>query len=295
MENGRTLLLMRGDEIIAGQDSPLRYQLASASKQFTAAALLLLVQQNRIRLDEELARWIPGWPGVTLHHLLTHTSGIGHWDEDYPMIDLDGPATREELVETFRSVPPLSPPGRRWRYSSPGYVLAAQVVEMVAGTTYARFLEERVFGPLGLGRTFAGAPGTRTGWVEGHDAEGRRLRSWDLDVTAMGAGDVWSTAGDMITWMDRLRGGALLDEPLRSLMLTERTPTGTGEAYSLGYGYGVYTGSWHGDAWFQHSGFNAGYKSFVACLPATERRLVILVNRESMDAEALFRLLDHLL
>lgn len=283
----------RGDEVVVGGDSPIRYQLASVSKQFTATALLLLAQDGRVSLDDPLERWIAGWPGVTLHHLLAHTSGIGHWD-DYA-IDLGVRVERAELVETFRSVPPLFAPGASWRYSSPAYVLAAQVVERVAGMAYPDFLTGRVFGPAGLTATFAGAPGDRIGIAAGHDEHGAPVPSWDLEVVNMGAGDVWSTTGDLVRWMARLWAGDVLREPWRTLMLTERAATGQADDFSRGYGYGWFVGSYHGEPWFQHDGHNAGYKTFAACLPESDRRVVVLSNSEELEPAALFTLLRSLL
>ncbi|MEV8508279.1 serine hydrolase domain-containing protein [Actinoplanes sp. NPDC051475] len=286
--------LDRGDETLIGAESPVRYQLASVSKQFTATAVLLLAQDGRLRLDDPLGRWFAGWPGVTLHHLLAHTSGIGHW-HDYPMIDLERRVGPAELVETFRRVPPLFAPGAGWRYSSPAYVLAAQVVERVADVPYRDFLARRVFGPAGLTATFAGSPGDLDDIAPGHDENGEPLPSWELDVVGMGAGDVWSTTGDMVEWMRRLWAGDVLREPLRTLMLTERAATGNADDHSRGYGYGWFVGTYNGEPWFQHSGHNAGYKTFVACLPESDRRLVLLSNSEALDPSSIFALLGRLL
>ncbi|MEV4636762.1 serine hydrolase domain-containing protein [Actinoplanes sp. NPDC049548] len=286
--------LERGDETVIGGESPIRYQLASVSKQFTAAAVLLLAQDGRVRLDDPLDRWIAGWPGVTLHHLLAHTSGIGHW-HDYPMIDLGRRVDPGELVETFRRVPPVFAPGDGWRYSSPAYVLAAQVVERVADLPYRDFLAGRVFGPAGLTGTFAGSPGDAGDIAPGHDQHGAALPSWDLDVVGMGAGDVWSTTGDMVSWMRRLWAGDVLGEPWRTLMLTERAATGNADDHSRGYGYGWFVGTYDGEPWFQHSGHNAGYKTFAACLPESDRRIVVLTNSEVLDPSSIFALLERLL
>ena len=287
------VLLRRGSETVIGKVSPLRYQIASVSKQFTATAVLLLAQDGLLHMDDPLERWIPGWPGVTLHHLLAHTSGIGHW-HDYPMIDLAVRVEPADLVETFRSVPPLFPPGARWAYSSPGYVLAAHVVERVAGTPYREFLDRRIFVTAGLAGTFAGSPGDRCHIAPGHDTRGEPVPSWELDVVGMGAGDVWSTTADMITWMDVLRAGGVLREPWRTLMLTEHAATGK-DTDSHGYGYGWFLGDYNGERWFQHSGENAGYKAFAACLPDSDRRLVVLVNTDAMEASSLRALYRKLL
>ncbi|MBG0565389.1 beta-lactamase family protein [Actinoplanes sp. NEAU-A11] len=193
------------------------------------------------------------------------------------------------MLETFRALPVLHPPGGGWHYSSPGYVLLAHVVEKAGGTPYREFLSDRIFGPLGLTSTFAGMPGGEADVASGHDAAGQPLLSWELDVTGMGAGDVWSTAGDMLTWVDAVQTGRLLGEPYRSLMLTGHARTGGGRDASE-YGYGVFMGEINGRRWWHHSGHNAGFKAFTGCIPSVDRRIVLLSNTEAVDTSAL----DHL-
>ncbi|MFI5936377.1 serine hydrolase domain-containing protein [Actinoplanes sp. NPDC051494] len=289
------ILLQQGNEVLAGEPSPLRYQIASVSKQFAAAAVLLLAQDGKLAPADPLDRWVPGWPGVTLHDLLAHTSGIGHW-EDYPTIDLEKRVPLDELIETFRTVPPFFEPRTQWRYSSPGYVLAAHVVSLVADTPYQDFLADRIFTPCGMSQTFAGSPAAGTGnLTTGHDAAGATLPSWDMEVTGMGAGDVWSTATDMITWMDRLASGTILTEPWRTLMVTARAATGDQRPIFQDYGYGLYIGTWKGEPIISHTGHNAGFKAFAGFLPDSDRRLVILTDDEALDGAAILALLDELL
>jgi CubicO group peptidase (beta-lactamase class C family) len=286
-------LVRQGDEIVIDDATDMRYQLASVSKQFTAAAVLLLAEDGTLSLDDTIGRWIDGspdeWRPITLHHLLTHTSGLGHW-HDYPMIKLDERVEPGELLDMFRRVPPRYAPGHGWSYSSPAYVLLAHVVERATGTPYRSFLADRIFGPLGLTRTFAGAPDGQPDLAQGHDADGSPLPTWDLDVVGMGAGDVWSTARDLLTWLDALQDGSLLGTPQRTLMLTERARTGQGPRAS-GYGYGVFVGEVGGRRWWHHDGQNAGFLAFAASIPERDRRIVVLTNAEVWDAAALERLL----
>ncbi|SBT41911.1 serine hydrolase domain-containing protein [Micromonospora auratinigra] len=272
-------------EVTAADCPPgTRFQLASVSKQFTATAVLLLARGGALALDDPLGRWFgtspPEWRELTLHQLLTHTSGIGHWD-DYPMIDLARPVEWAELLDTFHRLPPLFAPGARWHYSSPAYVLLAQVAQRVADQPYADLLAERVFAPAGLAQTFAGSGAGHPDLARGHGPDGRPVPSWELDVVGMGAGDVWSTTGDMLTWLGVLRDGRLLDEPYRTLMVTAREPTGL-EPKQDGYGYGWFTGTVGGRPWFHHSGMNAGFITFAGCLPGEHRRIVLLSNSETV-------------
>lgn len=292
----RTEILVRhGDELIVDDSTQTRYQLASVSKQFTAAAVLVLAERGTLGLDDTIGRWLDGcpdeWRGITLHHLLTHTSGLGHW-HDYPMIDLGEWVEPDELLRTFHRVPLTCAPGHGWSYSSPAYVLLAHVVERAGGAPYRSFLTDRIFGPLGLTRTFAGAPGGRPDLAQGHDAAGEPLPTWELDVVGMGAGDVWSTAEDLLAWLDALQDGRLLGEPHRTLMLTERARTGGQDPHASGYGYGVFVGEIDGRRWWHHDGMNAGFTAFAASVPDQGRRIVVLSNTDKRDATLLKSLLS---
>jgi len=293
-----SVLIVRGDATVAAVTSDdcterTRFQIASVSKQFTAAAVLLLAERGELSLDDPVGRRLggcpPAWREITLHHLLTHTSGLGHW-HDFPMIDLALRTEPAELLETFRRVPPLFRAGAGWHYSSPGYVLLAHVVQEAAGAPYRDVLAGEIFTPLGMAGTFAGSPGDRADIAGGHDRDGRPVPSWELDVVGMGAGDIWSTAADLVRWIDGLRAGRVLGERYRALMLSERAPTGGGPD-ARGYSYGWFVGSVAGHSWFHHSGDNLGFRAFDACVPELDCRIVLLSNSASTDAAALTDLL----
>ncbi|MET7803247.1 serine hydrolase domain-containing protein [Micromonospora chersina] len=296
------LLLARGDDLLmervtgsAGAGSPCtsatRFQIASISKQMAAVAVLLLVERGALRLDDPINRWLPdppaAWSGITPHHLLTHTSGLGHWEE-YPMIDLAGPAEPDKLLAVFAGVPPLFAPGADWHYSSPGYVLLARAVERASGRPYAEFLAEEVFAPLGMTGSFAGDAAGRDDVATGHEG-GRPVPSWNLDTVSMGAGDVWCTGADLLTWLDVPRRGRLLGPAAVADMITPHAPTGRpGEAY----GYGWFVGPLAGERAIHHSGDNGGYKALAAWFPDSDRRLVVLTNQAEIDRALLMAELE---
>lgn len=290
------LLLAHGDDLVleqvggAADDTSgvpctraTRFQIASISKQMTAVAVLLLAERKAVDLTDPVARWLPGtpahWSGITLHHLLTHTSGIGHWS-DYPTIDLAGPSDPDDLLAAFAAVAPFFAPGEGWRYSSPGYVLLSRVVERAADRPYAAVLDEEVFGPLGMTGSFAGTPVDRVEVAMGHE-DGRPVPSWDLDVVNQGTGDVWCTGPDLLTWLDVPRRGRLLTPASVAAMTTAHAtiPTKGGDAY----GYGCFLGQLAGEPAVHHSGYNLGFKSLAAWLPESDRRLVLLTNQAEVD------------
>lgn len=269
---------------------PTRFQVASVSKQFTAAAVLLMAERGVLAVSDPIGRWIDGcpaaWAGITLHHLLSHTSGLGHWS-DLPGLDLTAPLPVADLLQTFFDAPPHDAPGAAWRYSSPGYVLLANAVQRAAGRPFAAFLQEEVFAPAGMASTFSGSPGDRELVARGH-AEGVPVPSFELDVVGMGTGAVWSTAADLARWDAALAAGTFLGPASRRAMLTAHAAVGQdGTVTDAGYGYGWFTGRLAGRRVIFHPGDNAGFKALNAWFPDDGARVVLLSNDESTDVERL--------
>jgi CubicO group peptidase (beta-lactamase class C family) len=142
-----------------------RFQIASISKQFTAAAILALVQRGQLTVDDRLARWFPGgpdgWADITVHQLLSHTSGLGHWD-DFPEIDVHAAVPAGEFLALLRSRPLTGRPGRRFSYSSPGFWLLAQIVGLVSGCGYPEFAGSALLESAGLTRSWVRPGAART-------------------------------------------------------------------------------------------------------------------------------------
>src|SRR5215467_10756076 len=143
--------------------SGTRFQLCSVSKQFAAAAVMLLVESGRLDLGEPVGRWLPDgpprWRQVTLHQLLSHTAGVPHWLEA-PGLDPAELMRISERLEIIQTAPLRTEPGVQWHYSSPGFLLAGLIVERASGQPYREFLAERILSPLRLTQTtVGGAPG----------------------------------------------------------------------------------------------------------------------------------------
>jgi CubicO group peptidase (beta-lactamase class C family) len=264
-----------------------RFQICSVSKQFTAAAVLLLADRGRVALDDPLPRWFadapPQWQDITLHHLLTHTSGLGHWRE-YPGLDPYQQVPEEQLVELLRPVPLKSRPGDQWSYSSPGFILLGWIVQHASGEPFDAFMADQVFGPLGLRSTSAGDPPGGPDMARGYHG-GQPVRSFDMATNA-GTGSVWSTVDDLIRWDNALAAGELLSAGRRDAMLTAHAPlgpdeVGTGSPLTAhGYGYGWAIGTLAGRRIYFHTGDNPGYLSFNAWLPDDDVQIALLANEE---------------
>ena len=272
------------------------FQIASVSKQFAAAAVMLLAESGAVELHEPVTRWLPGcppqWRQVTLHHLLTHTAGVRHWGEA-PGFQPSQPMDPGERLTLIQQAPLLTEPGTRWLYSSPGYLLVGLIVERASGRPYPDFLTGRILSPLALASTTVGAmpPGAVT--ARGH-RNGQPVPSWDLSAMA-GTGDICSTAGDLARYTTALHSGELLTADSLRLMCTPHALTGGGQSggggwlASDGYGYGHYIGTIGGQAAYFHPGDNPGYLSFAGWIPGDAVSAVILANDEAADLEDLLK------
>ncbi len=265
--------------------SDTRFQIASVSKQFTAAAVLLLVEKGVLGLDQPIDRWIsgcpPSWRTITVHQLLTHTSGLGHWF-DYPNLDLTTWIRPDEVLEAFQKTDPLFPPGTGWRYSSPGYVLLARIVERAGDEPYREFLDRQVFQPVGLDETYVGAPYGRPRTARGY-AGSSRVPSFDLNTVGMGAGDVSSTTHDLLRWDVTLAAGTYLTDASRRLMFTPHAPVSK-ERPGDTYGYGWELGPIGGRPARYHGGDNSGFRAYNLWFPDDAGYVVVLSNQAAVDS-----------
>jgi CubicO group peptidase (beta-lactamase class C family) len=275
-----------------------RFQIASVSKQFTAAATLLLVEEGSVGLDQSIDRWIggspPSWRDITVHHLLTHTSGLGHW-HDYPDLDLTSWVPPDEALTAFQKADPLFPPGTGWHYSSPGYVLLARIVEQTGDEPYRDFLAGRVFQPVGLHDTYVGMPAGHPRTAVGYDGSDP-VPSFELNSLGMGAGDVSSTTHDLLRWDRALAAGAFLTDRSRQLTFTPHAAVAAdrpGDAYGYGWELGPVSGR---AAARYHSGGNSGFRAYNLWFPDEAGYVLVLSNNDEVDSrEVATNLADLLL
>jgi CubicO group peptidase (beta-lactamase class C family) len=269
------------------------FQLCSVSKQFAAAAVMLLAEAGRLDLHEPVDRWLPGgapqWRRVTLHHLLSHTAGIPHWLEA-PGLDPAEPMRISERLAIIQATPLRTEPGAQWHYSSPGFLLAGFIVERASGQSYPEFLAERILSPLKLTRTTVG--GAPAAAARGYQ-DGQPVAPWDLGAMP-GTGDIWSTAGDLTRFTVALHSGELIAASSLRAMCTAHAPLdddeeGEPRLTTTGYGYGMFTGVFAGRAAFYHPGDNPGYQSFACWIPDRAASIVILANDEAASITGLLR------
>src|SRR5579885_3310197 len=243
------------------------FQIASISKSFAAAAILLLQEAGHLSIDDPITRWLPdapaSWADVSVEHLLSHTSGIGHW-ADYPEIDLYFRSTPESMRRSIFGRELRFWPGSNWYYSSPGYVLASYVAELASGSPYSELLARLIFNPLQMAHTRAGhAP-------DGEKPQGfscaKPVASFELETVGVGAGDIWSTASDMEAWDRAVLGQGLLNEASTAEMFRARAHAASFQdpPRRVAYGLGWVLEDLAGHRIAHHLGGNAGFGAFNA-------------------------------
>lgn len=267
------------------------FDIGSLTKQFTAAALLKLEDEGRLRVTDPISRWLPDVPadkaGVTLHDLLTHSAGLDDsFGRDYEVAERD--STVALILQSE-----LMTPGT-YRYSNAGYTLLAAVVENASGMPYERFLRERLFAPAGMERTGYRAPGWRAGELAVGYRGGERWgtptdKLWAPDGPywhLRGNGGILSTPGDLLRWERALAGTTVLSDSAKRKMWTPHVPESPEGTSHYGYGWAIFPES-RGGPLIAHNGGNGVFFADFHRYVDAGVTLIILSNRSDFSAERL--------
>jgi CubicO group peptidase (beta-lactamase class C family) len=294
---GRDTLVARGyGRADVENDAPLTtghtFQLASITKQFTAAAVLALVQDGRVALDSAVTRYLPDAPvrallrgrRVTVRQLLSHTAGLPDY-ADVPRGRALGPLhpRPDALLGRVRDVPFSFAPGDQLRYSNTGFVLAGQLIERVTGRPYAAFVEGRVLRPAGVTRAhFCDPERLVPRLARGYAAGGAGLRpaAFISPHEPWAAGGFCSTAGDLAAWNAALHGAAG-GRVLAPAVYAEMVRPAAVRGGRVGrYGLGVRLGQVAGRRAVSHGGDINGFTTFTTYLPDDSLNVTVLVNTQ---------------
>jgi len=260
------------------------YRLASVTKQFTAASILLLAEEGRLQLTDHVRKWLPTLPKatepITIRHLLTHTSGLIDYEDVIPD-SFKAQLHDADVLKLLESQDRLYfHPGGDYRYSNSGYSLLALIVERASGRTFSAFLRERIFQPLGMNDTVAHEDGISTvtnrafGYTED---QGRWTRTDQSQTSAvLGDGGIYSSIDDLAKWDAALYDGRLL--PQKALQAAFKPATHTDDP-EVAYGYGWrITGE---TLW--HSGETVGFRNVIVRYPQRHLTVVVLTNRNEPE------------
>ena len=268
-------------------DARLPYQIASVSKQFTAAALLLLEDEGKLSLDDSVAYYLPGITGgerITLRQLLSHTAGLqDFWPQDYSFAAMSRPITPQGIVDRWAKKPLDFEPGTQWQYSNTGYVAAGLIAEKVSGEPLLTYLQRRIFQPLGI-RAVDQDQAIGTGFPQGYGRYALgpvRLTTPAAPGWLFAAGELSMSAADLARW-----DIARLDRALMPAddWTVQETPVKLTDGSSNGYGLGVSTGSRDGRRYVEHDGEAVGFLSTNTVYPDDRAAIVVLTNSWSSDA-----------
>jgi CubicO group peptidase (beta-lactamase class C family) len=270
------------------------YELASTTKPFVAAAVLLLVQDGKLSLDDRISPFIEhapeSWRNITLRQLLSHTSGIPDYLSDLRH-DFPNDTPPEAIVKAAMEAPLQFAPGTKWAYSNTGYVLLGMVVQKVSGKSYDAFLKERVFGPLGMVDTRRDTPDgvvprRATGylWYGGAFHNGDFLK---FMMTNHGDRGLLSTALDLAKWDAALSSNGILTAASREAMWTPVIQFDGGYTYPFSYGLGWFIKTIQGHRQLSHPGGAPGSGAILSRYPDDGLTVILLANGGKAFMQAL--------
>ncbi len=260
------------------------FRLASLTKQFTAMSILQLSQAGKILLDSPVHFYLDSLPayaqGITIRHLLTHTSGLPDYEDLIPaaqkeqVLDIDC----LRLLHTTQQL--YFEPGTAYRYSNTGYALLALVVAQVSGEDFASYLRKHIFKPLGMKHTVALEAGKSNvaDRAMGHSrlADAWQLTDQSITSAVLGDGGIYTNVLDYARWIKALLSHRFISDSLQKVAWQKaRLKNGN----SVNYGYGWHVDEIRGKSYPHHSGSSIGFRNHILLFPDKERAVVILTNR----------------
>lgn len=297
---GGAVLVAKGDQIIyhkafglhdLDNKAPLKtdmvFRIGSVTKQFTAVAILQLVQQGKISLQDEITRFIPDYPTqgkkITVEHLLNHTSGIKSYTDMpswLPSVQ-EKDFTPKELIDLFKDQPMDFDPGTQYAYCNSGYILLGYIIEKVSGMSYSEYITKKVFKPAGMKSSFyENKPRPIPNWANGYQQEtsGKYLPAAIVSMTQpYAAGSLASTVEDLCRWTRAVHAGKVVS---KDLLKKAHTPHILPNGANTRYGYGWIMGNILGSPTIEHDGGIHGFLSSLIYLPKEDVCVAILTNCE---------------
>ncbi|MEO8650531.1 MAG: serine hydrolase domain-containing protein [Acidobacteriota bacterium] len=266
------------------------FQIASVTKQFTAAGILLLAEDGKLELDDTFGKYVPDvpakWRGITIRQLLNQVSGIPNYTAVGKLV-IEKPYTKTEILDLVKDLPLVFEPGTKWAYSNTNYFLLGMVIEKASGRSYPQFMNDRIFKPLGMTSTFVNTSGSKIrNATAGYDhAAGKWEKAKLVDPSQpFAAGAIVSTPADMGKWAVAIGQGKLL----KKASWDEAFASGTlADGKRTGYGFGWRSGKVGETAFIGHSGGIEGFGSFIVRFPVEDLSVVVLANTASGSSELL--------
>jgi CubicO group peptidase (beta-lactamase class C family) len=287
-------------------DERTNFRLASFTKQFTAACIMLLARDGKLSYDDHLTHFFPEFPAygnsITVRNLLNHTSGLQDYED---LLSQQYPDTPPEKIPQIFDAGVLKlleqqstvkfPAGTKWEYSNSGYAVLAMIVEKVSGKPFGEFLQERIFTPLKMTNTLAYERGKNEvpHRAYGHTREDNGWHQTDQSPTSavLGDGGIYSSLDDLAKWDRALRLHTLLSEAEMQPALTPVQPTDgpakSPEGKTVSYGFGWFLDPYLGHRRMSHNGETIGFHTTIQRFPDDQLTIIILANRTDINPEEL--------
>lgn len=258
------------------------FEIGSITKQFTAVSILMLEEQGKLKIEDEITKYIPDYPTlgktITIHHLLNHTSGIKSYtsmDSFMPLARTDMNPT--EIIDKFKNEPMDFDPGEKFLYNNSGYILLGYIIEVVSGQSYAEFIQEHIFDKVGMTASYYGSmkkliPNRAKGYQDQNGFVNADYLSLTLPYAA---GSIMSTVDDLLKWQNAISANSLIKRSSLEKAINGST-LNNGEKIPYGYGWGK--GNINGSPSIEHSGGIFGYTTNGIFLPEENMYVIGLSN-----------------
>lgn len=253
------------------------FEIGSMTKQFTAISILMLAEKGKLNVNDEISKFIPDYPNgksITIHHLLTHTSGIKDFTSMKSIKDIARrDLSAKELVDFFKNEPNDFKPGEEYKYCNSGYVVLGYIIEIVSGQTYEKFITENIFKKIEMENTlYANSEKIIKNRVSGYrDKNGYINANYISFSIPYASGSIMSNVDDMLKWQNAINSNALLNPVFTAKAFTNyKLNNGT----NIDYGYGWHLEKLKNKIVREHGGSIFGFKSMGVYEP-TEKIYVI--------------------
>lgn len=258
------------------------FEIGSMTKQFTAVAILMLMEEGKLKLEDDITKYIPDYPTqghtITIHHLLTHTSGIKSFTS---VKGLNAIAKQDmeplEMIDFFKNEPMDFAPGEAFKYNNSGYVILGHIIEKASGLSYADFVEQRIFKKLGMSSSrYATHTTVVTKRASGYHNKDRYVNKRHISFSIpYASGSLMSTVEDLFKWQEAIKDNVLLSKETTQLAFTNYT---LNNGDPINYGYGWHIKQLDGAKSYEHGGSIFGFKSMGVYLPEADIYVVGLSN-----------------
>jgi len=263
------------------------FEIGSVTKQFTAVSILMLMEQGKLKLDDEITKFIPDYPvqgnKISVHHLLNHTSGIKSytsleswtaiWRQDYTPLEMIGLFKNEVMDFT---------PGEAWLYNNSAYFILGYIIEKASGESYEAFIEKNIFKPLEMSSSYYGSMSEIIPLrASGYQKSEKLVNAEYLSLTQpYAAGSIMSTVEDLYKWNEAIKANKLVKQESIDLAFRNYETT---DGMKTNYGYGWALSDINGSPTLEHSGGIFGYLSNTIYLPKEHVFVVVLSNCNCND------------